>query len=108
MIDGVAGPGRPSGHQRHRQRAQVEPGRTATIEVSSATGRSTVRDHGPGFAEGDLPHVFDRFYRAEDARRMPGSGLGLAIVKQAAEAGGGSVGAANAPERGAVVTVSFA
>jgi two-component system sensor histidine kinase MprB len=78
------------------------------IEVTLRDGALSVRDHGPGFSERDLPHVFDRFYRAEDARRMPGSGLGLAIVKQAAEAYGGSVHAANSPEGGAIVTVSFA
>ncbi len=67
----------------------------------------TVRDHGPGFAEKDLEHVFDRFYRSDHARRMPGSGLGLAIVKQAAEAHGGSAVAANAPGGGAILSVSF-
>lgn len=77
------------------------------VEVTLRDGTLTVRDHGPGFKEQDIDHVFDRFYRAEQARRMPGSGLGLAIVKQAAEAHGGSVEAANAPEGGAVVTVSF-
>ena len=66
-----------------------------------------MRDHGPGFDEADLPHVFDRFYRADSARGMPGSGLGLAIVRQAAEAHGGCVAAANAPGGGALVTVSF-
>ena len=66
-----------------------------------------MRDHGPGFDEADLPHVFDRFYRADSARGMPGSGLGLAIVRQAAEAHGGSATAANAAGGGAVVTVSF-
>ena len=77
------------------------------IEVRLRDGSLTVRDHGPGFAEKDLPHVFDRFYRAERARRLPGSGLGLAIVKQAAEAHGGTVRAANAPDGGAIVSVSF-
>jgi two-component system sensor histidine kinase MprB len=66
-----------------------------------------IRDHGPGFDEADLPHVFDRFYRADSARGMPGSGLGLAIVRQAAEAHGGEATAANAPDGGAVVTVTF-
>jgi len=61
----------------------------------------TVRDHGPGIAEDDLPHVFDRFYRARAARGLPGSGLGLAIVKQVAEAYGGSVVAESAPGGGA-------
>jgi two-component system sensor histidine kinase MprB len=78
-----------------------------TIDVQLHQGTLRVRDHGPGFADKDLPHVFDRFYRANLARRMPGSGLGLAIVKQAAGAHGGWVEAANAPDGGAVVTVSF-
>lgn len=77
------------------------------VEVRLHAGTLTVRDHGPGFPEEDLPHVFDRFYRAHEARRMPGSGLGLAIVKQAAEAHGGRVEAANAPDGGGIVTVSF-
>ena len=66
-----------------------------------------MRDHGPGFAEADLPHVFERFYRADEARALPGSGLGLAIVRQAAESHGGSVEAANAPGGGALVRVFF-
>jgi two-component system, OmpR family, sensor histidine kinase MprB len=77
------------------------------IDVRLRDGVLYVRDHGPGFGEADLHHVFDRFYRATRARRMPGSGLGLAIVKQAAEAHGGHAEAANAPDGGAVVTVSF-
>jgi two-component system sensor histidine kinase MprB len=59
------------------------------VEVSVAAGRVTVRDHGPGIDEGDLPHVFDRFYRAANSRGLPGSGLGLAIVRQVADAHGG-------------------
>jgi two-component system sensor histidine kinase MprB len=77
------------------------------IEVDLAGGTLSVRDHGPGFKESDIPHVFDRFYRADNARALPGSGLGLAIVRQAAEAHGGEVEAANAPGGGAVVRVSF-
>jgi two-component system sensor histidine kinase MprB len=77
------------------------------IDVRLHGGVLTVRDHGPGFGARDLPHVFDRFYRATQARRMPGSGLGLAIVKQAAEAHGGYVEAVNAPDGGAAVTLSF-
>jgi two-component system sensor histidine kinase MprB len=77
------------------------------VEIDLAGGRLSVRDHGPGFQNSDLPHVFDRFYRADNARALPGSGLGLAIVRQAAEAHGGEVEAANAPDGGAVVRVSF-
>ena len=78
-----------------------------TIEVRLRDGTLTVRDHGPGFQEQDLPFVFDRFHRARDARSKPGSGLGLAIVRQAAEAQGGSVEAVNAPDGGALMTISF-
>lgn len=80
---------------------------TGEIEVRLKDGTLTVHDRGPGFADKDLPHVFDRFYRADKARRMPGSGLGLAIVKQTAEAHGGHATAANAPDGGAIVSVSF-
>jgi two-component system sensor histidine kinase MprB len=61
------------------------------VEVQVRDCELTVRDHGPGIAEEDLPYVFDRFYRAASARGMPGSGLGLAIVRQVAEAHGGTV-----------------
>jgi two-component system sensor histidine kinase MprB len=69
------------------------------IEVSVKDGQVTVRDHGPGIADSDLPYVFDRFYRAPSARGKPGSGLGLAIVRQVAEAHGGTV-VAERPEGG--------
>jgi two-component system sensor histidine kinase MprB len=77
------------------------------VEVQLRGGLLSVRDHGPGFAEADLPRVFERFYRSDRARSMPGSGLGLAIVRQAAEAHGGSAEADNAPGGGAVVRVRF-
>ena len=78
-----------------------------SIEVALRGGVLSVRDHGPGFTPDDLPHVFERFYRADRARGMPGSGLGLAIVKQAAEAHGGTVEALNAPGGGALLRLSF-
>jgi two-component system, OmpR family, sensor histidine kinase MprB len=77
------------------------------IDVSLRDGVLSVHDHGPGFAKADIAHVFDRFYRADAARRMPGSGLGLAIVKQAADSHGGFAQAANDPVGGAIVRVSF-
>src|SRR4051794_3316154 len=77
------------------------------VEIVLRDGRLSVRDHGPGFDEKDLPYVFDRFFRSDRARGMPGSGLGLAIVRQAAEAGGGHVEAANATGGGALVLVDF-
>lgn len=69
---------------------------TAVVEVA---------DNGPGITTEDLPKVFDRFYRAAEARTLPGSGLGLAIVKQAAERHGGTVYATNPPEGGALITI---
>jgi two-component system sensor histidine kinase MprB len=78
-------------------------GGTVVVEVS-AEG-VTVRDHGQGVDEADLPFVFDRFYRGAGARGRQGSGLGLAIVRQVAEQHHGSVSAANAPDGGAVFTI---
>jgi two-component system, OmpR family, sensor histidine kinase MprB len=79
----------------------------AVVEIALKDGVLSVRDHGPGFAQEDLPFVFDRFYRAQAARGLPGSGLGLAIVRQTAEAGGGFVEARNAPGGGALLRVGF-
>lgn len=77
------------------------------VEVELRDGTLSVRDHGPGFEEEDLPFVFDRFHRAKAARSKPGSGLGLAIVRQAAEAHGGFARAGNAPGGGALMRISF-
>ena len=74
----------------------------------TSQGRLTVRDHGPGIPEEDLPHVFNRFYRSAEMRDRPGSGLGLAIVAQVAESHGGSVTARNAmPGPGALFTLEI-
>ena len=75
--------------------------RGGLVEVSVERGVVTVRDHGPGVAAADVPHVFDRFYRGAGARDRPGSGLGLAIVRQVAEAHGGTVAVDDAPGGGA-------
>ena len=75
------------------------------IEVVVDREGVRVRDHGSGIAEGDLPYVFDRFYRGENSRHRQGSGLGLAIVRQVAAQHHGSIEAANAPDGGAVFTL---
>jgi two-component system, OmpR family, sensor histidine kinase MprB len=77
------------------------------VEVEVHDGSVTVRDHGPGIAEPDLPHVFDRFYRAPSARGLPGSGLGLAIVRHVADAHGGTVSAERAPGGGTLVRLDL-
>ena len=79
----------------------------ATVEVTVGDGEVTVRDHGPGIAQVDLPHVFDRFYRAPSARGLPGSGLGLAIVKHVADAHDGTVVAEAAPGGGTLLRLTL-
>jgi two-component system sensor histidine kinase MprB len=64
-----------------------------------------ISDAGPGIADADLPRVFDRFYRSNEARTLPGSGLGLAIVKQVVERHGGQVYAGRSPQGGAQLTM---
>ncbi|MFG2196862.1 ATP-binding protein [Streptomyces sp. NPDC048639] len=67
-----------------------------------------VADHGPGIRPDALPHIFDRFYKAEAARtRSAGSGLGLAITLENVRLHGGTVRAANSPQGGAVFTVEI-
>ena len=69
----------------------------------------TVRDTGIGIAPGDLPHIFERFWRADPARSRtgdrPGTGLGLAITKWIAEAHGGSITVQSRPGRGTIFVV---
>jgi len=66
-----------------------------------------VADTGEGIPPEHLPHVFERFYRADPARPAGGTGLGLAIVKQLTEAQGGSVRVESSSGRGSVFTVTF-
>jgi len=61
------------------------------VEVAVRGAEVEVLDRGAGISAADLPHVFDRFYRATTARGVPGSGLGLAIVEQIAQMHKGSV-----------------
>ena len=68
-------------------------------------------DTGMGIAAGDLPHIFDRFWRADVARSRTGdragAGLGLAITKWIAEAHGGSIEVQSRPNRGTRFTVTL-
>jgi two-component system, OmpR family, sensor histidine kinase MprB len=78
------------------------------VEIVLSGEHLTVRDHGPGISDADLPHVFDRFYRGAEARGRPGSGLGLAIVRQVAEQQGGRVDAERAPGGGTLMRLRLA
>lgn len=77
------------------------------VRVCLRDGTLSVADEGPGVSEPDLPMIFERFYRAADARTTPGSGLGLSIVRQAAERHGGTAAVANQRPHGAVFTLSL-
>lgn len=86
-------------------------GGTVSIELEEGERAVVlrVRDTGIGVAPGDLPHIFERFWRADPARSRtgdrPGVGLGLAITKWIAEAHGGSITVQSRPGRGTVFTV---
>lgn len=87
----------PSEGSIHVRAKQVE----STIHV-------TVCNSGPGLSEHDLSHVFDRFYRADEARAGDGgAGLGLSIAKALIEAHNGRIWAENAPEGGACFVFSL-
>jgi two-component system sensor histidine kinase KdpD len=67
--------------------------------VSASGVELSVADEGPGISERDLPHIFERFYRATDhSTRVKGSGLGLAIVKGFVTLSGGTVRADSSPD----------
>ncbi|MFF2504869.1 ATP-binding protein [Streptomyces sp. NPDC058067] len=78
-----------------------------TIEVGLMRGRLTVRDHGRGIPDDELPYVFDRFWRSQTARALPGSGLGLSIVARTVESCGGTVALGAAEGGGTVATVQL-
>ena len=86
-------------------------GGTVGLTLSDVDGVVTlvVSDTGVGIAPGDLPHIFDRFWRADPARsrtgERAGTGLGLAITKWIAEAHGGTITVQSRPGRGTIFTV---
>jgi two-component system, OmpR family, sensor histidine kinase MprB len=77
------------------------------VEVRLTGGEFTVRDHGSGIADEDLPFIFDRFYRALSSRTAPGSGLGLAVVREIVVWHGGTVAAESAPGGGTVIRLNL-
>jgi len=77
-----------------------------TLGVSGEGLAITVRDHGPGIDPGDLPHLFDRFYRGSASKgHVAGTGMGLAIARGLLAAEHGRIWADNCPDRGALVTL---
>jgi two-component system sensor histidine kinase BaeS len=74
----------------------AQEGREAVLRVA---------DEGAGIPEDALPHVFERFYRAESSRAGEGTGLGLAIVRETVEALEGRIEVQSAPGEGSAFTV---
>ncbi|WP_143537543.1 hybrid sensor histidine kinase/response regulator transcription factor [Rubrivirga marina] len=78
------------------------------LEVDGGAARVTVRDTGPGIAEADLPHVFDRFYQADGGGGQPlGSGIGLALAHELAALHGGTLTVESAVGEGSAFTLSL-
>jgi len=88
-------------------------GGSVSVRLVTGDGRValSVADTGIGIAPGDLPHIFDRFWRADTARtrtgERAGTGLGLAICKWIAEAHGGAIDVHSRPGRGTTFTVTL-
>jgi two-component system sensor histidine kinase KdpD len=77
-----------------------------TVETTGEGLLIEVRDHGPGVVPGDLPHLFDRFYRGRPAvRRAAGTGMGLSIAKGMLAAEGGRIWAENCADGGAEFSI---
>jgi len=85
------------------------PGSTCMITVSQegASQLLVVADDGSGVQQQDLPRLFERFYRADQARSSRGTGLGLAIVKHIVTSAGGTVEASGGPGRGLEIACRF-
>jgi two-component system, OmpR family, sensor kinase len=83
------------------------PGGHVWLAVQDVAGGAelTVRDDGAGIRPEDLPHVFERFYRAPAARSSPGAGLGLSIAEWIVRAHGGRIGVESAPGVGTTFRV---
>jgi len=85
------------------------PGTTCTVELADAGAgpELVVSDDGKGVAAADVPRLFERFYRADQARSSRGTGLGLAIVKHVVNAAGGTVDATSEPGQGLTIRARF-
>jgi two-component system phosphate regulon sensor histidine kinase PhoR len=80
---------------------------SVSLERNGSADVLVVGDDGMGVPEGELPRLFERFYRSDQARSSRGTGLGLAIVKHVVTAAGGTVDATGGPGRGVEIVCRF-
>jgi len=83
-------------------------GGAVTVSLSERNGREVVlavQDTGIGIPAGDLPHVFERFYRCDQSRSEPGTGLGLSLARALARAHNGDITVTSTPGEGSTFTL---
>ena len=87
----------------------TQSGGTVTVSVSEDDTRVfiSVKDTGCGISPGDLPRVFERFYRSDQSRSQSGIGLGLSLARAIARAHGGEITVTSAPNQGSTFTATF-
>ena len=78
-----------------------------TLKQTEKCVTVTVADSGCGIAEADLPHVFERLFRADASRSLPGNGLGLPLARAVIRAHGGEITVESTPGKGSVFTVTL-
>ncbi|HOG16049.1 MAG TPA: ATP-binding protein [Syntrophales bacterium] len=86
------------------------PGGTVSVGLSECGGNTaaiTVKDTGIGIAAGNLPRIFERFYRCDRSRSEAGTGLGLSLARAIARAHGGDITVASRPGEGSAFTVTL-
>lgn len=93
----------------HNAVRHTPPGGIVAVEVTMDANALiiVVKDTGEGIAADDIPHIWERFYQANDTRRRGGAGLGLALVKELVEVMSGSITVASTPGEGSCFTIRF-
>jgi len=84
-----------------------EDGSPVDLELSRENGHAviSVADRGCGIPEGEIPHIFDRFYRVQGSSRVDGTGLGLALAHEITDHLGGRIRVESQPEAGSTFSV---
>ena len=78
-----------------------------TLSSNSRNAILQIKDSGCGISQEDLPHIFDRFYRADASRHLSGNGLGLPLVKAVTDAHKWKIDVESTPGKGTIFTVTM-